>query len=122
MARKTSGTTMSDQNESPTDEFYKLQYRIVFIDRNQNQVDVAFHRPGKAGFSSLEVAKVALDAILKADAELQESRVYEIQPVLVSEMYQQFVENVVIHDGSEDDIAPDMSFPPIPEGGSNTAN
>jgi hypothetical protein len=115
--------------EPSQDRLYKIEYRIVYRDRNEKEHDVAFHEPGRMGFAAAETAQEMVEVLMKADQKLQESRTYEIQPILVSENYQKFDQNVIFHGMDEDDAEMaammDLIVPPQEPGpaqGGNSSN
>jgi hypothetical protein len=87
------------------DRFYKLEYRVVYIDAQYNQTDAVFHEPGKMGFSQAEMAQHVVALLEQADEKLGEKRTYEILPVMVSEKYQQYEPSIVFDDGDDEEAA-----------------
>lgn len=79
---------------------YTVQFSIISFSSTGVNFPVCFFGPDTAGFSDIETARGVLAIIEKADRDLNRSRVYEIQPVVVSEHYGKAGE--VIFDLGED--------------------
>lgn len=77
---------------------YKLEFRVVYMDKNGTPHDVAFHSPGKLGFGSFDKAREIVKLLTDADKE-RYAVAYEIWPILVSVDHANFNQNIMLFDG-----------------------
>lgn len=66
---------------------HNVEYMVIGYKPDGSHMQVCFHGPNHAGWSSAESAKRCIEALETADAELGKIRVYDIFPVMVSETY-----------------------------------
>lgn len=64
-----------------------VQFDIITFTPTGNPMSVCRFGPDRAGFSTPEVAKGVLAVLEKVDQDLGRTRIYEIQPLIVSEDY-----------------------------------
>lgn len=64
-----------------------VQFDIITFTPTGHPMSVCRFGPDRAGFSTAEVAKGVLAVLEKVDQDLGRTRIYEIQPLIVSEDY-----------------------------------
>lgn len=87
---------------------YVIQFDII---RRQGDsfMQVIFHGPGRMGFTTPELAEIALAALVKNSAE---GSVYEVVPVLVASDFDPHFE-ALSENNTVDDIEDMLSLPAI---------